>query len=498
MKKIYNSKLQQFIENPKKGLWKMTMPFLLGLTVNSLYMLVDTMFVGKFVSNSKAALDAMGLIFPLMFIVMGLTFGLGSGATTLIAQFIGAKDTKSANSVASHTILIGIILPLIIISIVLILGENIIQLQLNNNTDKDTLVFAKDYFHIMALGTIFMVPAIFFRSILSGEGETLFPMKILGIGTALNIILDPIFIITFNLEVAGAAIATVISHGVVALTFVYFLLFKKISYIKISFRKNAFKFDFKVIKNLFRIGIPASLSFAIMSLGMFANNRILSLADDNASLKLGCNQYISENNCIENHCNWQDDKNDSKCFYKKGGVVGGYQTATRLENLVMIPIIALSSSLVTMIGMFYGLKRYDLIRSIINYSLKWSVLLSLISTFIFFTFSSFLLKIFTNDLKVISEGINFFNVVSFSFPFVAIGMITCRAMQGMNRPTPFLFLTLLRVILIAIPMAWIGVQYYDKNTEWIWWSVLLSSIVAAFASLYWMYKIMRNNETHTT
>ena len=91
-----SSKLKEFIENPRLGLWKMTLPFLIGLTVNSLYMLVDTMFVGKFVSNSSAALDAMGLIFPLMFIVMGLTFGLGSGATTLIAQYIGAKKQKNS------------------------------------------------------------------------------------------------------------------------------------------------------------------------------------------------------------------------------------------------------------------------------------------------------------------------------------------------------------------------------------------------------------------
>ena len=220
-----SSKLKEFIENPRLGLWKMTLPFLIGLTVNSLYMLVDTMFVGKFVSNSSAALDAMGLIFPLMFIVMGLTFGLGSGATTLIAQYIGAKNKKIADNIASHTLLIGIILPIIVVALVLALGENIINLF--DNTDEETLKYANDYFNIMAFGTIFMVLAIFFRSILSGEGETVLPMKILGVGTILNIILDPIFIIVLGLEVAGAAIATVISNGVVAMSFMYFLIFKK-------------------------------------------------------------------------------------------------------------------------------------------------------------------------------------------------------------------------------------------------------------------------------
>ncbi len=496
---LNSSKLQSFIDNPKKGLWKMTMPFLIGLTVNSLYMLVDTMFVGKFVSNSSAALDAMGLIFPLMFIVMGLTFGLGSGATTLIAQFIGAKDKKTADNIASHTLLIGIIFPVIVITLVLTLGDSVIQLF--DNTDEDTLKYATEYFNIMALGTIFMVLAIFFRSILSGEGETVLPMKILGFGTILNIILDPIFIIVLDLEVAGAAIATVISNGMVALSFMYFLIFKKVSYVSISFKKTVFKFDFKIIQNLFRLGIPASLSFAIMSVGIFANNIILNKADENIAEKVNCYQYLENQKCRSNYdCMWTEKsqtKNTEKngiCDYRKGGVIAGFTAASRLENLIMIPIIALSSSLVTMIGMFYGANRHDLIRSTINYGMRWAIQISLIFGAIFFIFSPFLLSIFTNDQKVILEGVKFFNIVSFSLPFVAISMITCRAMQGMNRPNPFLFLTLFRVILFAIPMAWIGVEYFGKQTEWVWWSVLLSSIISALAGLYWMNRIMNYDE----
>ena len=66
-------------------------------------------------------------------------------------------------------------------------------------------------------------------------------------------------------------------------------------------------------------------------------------------------------------------------------------------------------------------------------------------------------------------------------------------MQGMNRPNPFLFLTLFRVIIFAIPMAWIGVEYFNKHTDWVWWAVLLSSIISALAGLFWMYKIMKED-----
>ena len=495
------SKLDSFIKNPKKALWKMTAPFFLGLSVQSIYMLMDTMFVGKFLvrdganesliqSLSQAALDAMGAVFPLMFVIMGLTFGLGSGVTTLIAQYIGKKDKLSADSVASHTVLIGLILPIIITGIVLLLGDFIMGLELRSASDA-TKEYAKQYFQIMAFGSVFMILAIFFRSILSGEGETVLPMKVLGFGTILNIILDPIFIIVFKLEVAGAAYATVISNGVVAISFMYLLIIKKKSYTTISFRKNIFKFDYTIIKKLFKLGLPASLSFAIMSFGMFAQNSILSYSDQNPNSNNNPN-FRYEIEPKTKYADWAENNLDG--VIDEGGVIGGYQTAARVENLFMNLVIALSSSIVTIVGMFYGAKRIDLIRSIINYALKWSIILSIAATIIFFSLSEIILNLFTNDHKTIEEGVNFFNICAFSLPFVAIGMLTCRAMQGMDKPTPFLFITVLRVILIALPMAWIGVKYFDYGVNWVWWSVLGSSIITTLFSLIWMYKIIHQNE----
>ena len=480
------SRLNSFISNPKKALWEMTAPFFLGLSVQSVYMLMDTMFVGKFLvrdgadsemikSLSQAALDAMGAIFPLMFIIMGLTFGLGSGVTTLIAQFIGKKDKKSADSVASHTMILALILPVIITTIVLLLGDIIMNVELRN-ANQITFKYAKEYFYIMAFGSVFMILAIFFRSILSGEGETVLPMKILAFGTILNILLDPIFIIVFKMEVAGAAYATVISNGVVAIIFGYFLIFKNKSYTSISLKKSNFKFDIKIIKKLFQLGLPASLSFAIMSFGMFAQNSILSFSDQNP-------------NSIPIYPYHQDYEQSNS-----GGVIGGYQTAARVENIFMNLVIAISSSIVTIVGMFYGAKRIDLIKYIINYALKWSLFMSIAATATFFIFSESILKIFTDDLKTINEGVNYFYICSFSLPFVAIGMLTCRAMQGLDKPSPFLVITVLRVILISIPMAWVGVRYFNYEVNWVWWSILASSIITSIMSIFWMYKIIKDCE----
>ncbi|SVC02363.1 uncharacterized protein METZ01_LOCUS255217, partial [marine metagenome] len=214
------SRLEEFISNPKKAMWKLALPMTFGMAVQAIYMLADTAFVGRMIGGT--ALAALGYVFPFLFIIMGITFGVGSGATTVIAQFIGAKDKKNADNAAEHTILIGLIIGIIIVFIGFYYGDKLLGMQ---GADSATIHTAMDYFYILVGGSIFMVLPFFFRSILAGVGEMVFPMIILGAGTILNLILDPILIYYYN--IAGAAIATVISQALVTLIFIYFFLFRQ-------------------------------------------------------------------------------------------------------------------------------------------------------------------------------------------------------------------------------------------------------------------------------
>ena len=102
------SRLEEFIENPNKSLWKLSLPMMFGMSVQAIFMMADTAFVGRMIGG--VALASLGYVFPYFFILMGITFGLGSGATTVIAQYIGAKDKNKADNAAVHTIFLGIII----------------------------------------------------------------------------------------------------------------------------------------------------------------------------------------------------------------------------------------------------------------------------------------------------------------------------------------------------------------------------------------------------
>ena len=445
------SRLNEFIDNPQKSLWKLALPMMFGMMVHSIYMLTDTAFIGRWVGGE--ALSALGYVFPYMFIIMGITFGLGAGATAVIAKYIGMKSKEGADSAAGQTLLIGFFISAIILCVTFLFKENIFTIQ---NANADVIQQALSYFRILSMGAVFLIFSMFVRSILSGEGDNLFPMKVLGVGTVLNIILDPILIYHFNKVgrgIEGAAIATVISHVVVCIILIYYLAYKKTSYIDFSIKH--LKFQPKVLKEILAIGVPSSLSMVIMAMGAFIFNIILNSDDAVAAFNIG----------------------------------------SRIEHLFFLPIISISSALVTLVGMFYGANRFDLIEDIIRYGLKRSLLFASFCTIFFFSTSGYLLPFFTDSDSIKNITIQYFTIVCFSYPFVTIGMTSSRIMQGLGSGTPVLIITLVRVILINAPLGLYLTRVLDKPIEYVWYCILFSSFIASFMGLAWMNSIIKKHKS---
>jgi len=441
------NRLNKFIENPKKALFSISIPMMAGMSVQAIYMLIDTAFIGKWVGGS--ALAGLGIIFPPLFIIMGITFGLGSGATTVIAQSIGAKNKEEADNAAEHILILGVILSIIFILIGIIFGDHIIKYQ---GKSPEVIFNASDYFYTMLIGTPFMILSIFFRSILSGEGDTMLPMKILGLGTLINLILDPILIYFYNIK--GAALATVISQVIVFFIFIYVIIFKDHAYITLDLKN--FKYNANIFSRILKIGIPASMSMLIMSIGIFFYNIILSQTAFPVSS------------------------------------IAAYSTAHRIEHLFFIPIISLATSMVTLVGMFYGAKRFDLINEIIHFSIKISVLISVAFGLLFLTASSYIFPLFTNDNDIVNIGVGYFSIFAFAVPFISIAMNCSRAMQGLGKAYPMLVITCLRVIVISCLLANYFIIKLEKPIEYAWYAILLSCIISAIISYIWMLYVKKS------
>ena len=445
------SRLEEFISNPNKALWTLALPMMIGMSVQAIYQIVDMIFVGRLGPDAIAAL-AFNL--PLLFFAIGIIFGLGSGVTAIIAQYIGMKNKKRADNAAEHSILLGISISIIFTLIGWIYGKKLLLLL---GTPTNILNDAFNYFIILVSGIVFMILSVFFRSILSGEGDTKFPMYVMGSGTIMNIILDPILIFGFNMGVSGAAAATIISQAIVCCVFLYAFIIKKYPYI--SFEPRHFKFDSAILYSILQLGLPASFSMVLMSFGSAIFNKIL--------------------------VNFSAD------------TVSAYQIASRVDHLFFMPVISIVSSMVTLVGMFYGAKKLSLVIQIIHYGLKQTILISVAVGIFFYFFAVNIFPIFTDSNSIINYGVEYIKIAVFSYPFIAIGMTSSRIMQGLGYGMPMLFLTLMRVILISVPLSMYYIYIQNESHIYVWYSMVISSIITAMVAYPWMRISLKNRSKQT-
>jgi putative MATE family efflux protein len=434
------SRLDNFIQNPRKAIWTLGLPVMTGMAVQTLYSIVDMLFVARISVNAIAAL-AFNL--PLFWLAMGISFGLGTGVTAVIARFMGAKDHDKAANVAEHGLLLGLIIGMLFSATGFIYGQEILAVL---GTPDDLLDLTLEYFHVIAGGFIFMILGIFLRSIFSGEGDTRTPVKIQVTSTILNIILDPILIFGFDMGVRGAAWATILSMLVGVVMYIRVMLIKKSNLLQLNLRAFTLQLDY--FRDIFRIGVPSSVSMLIMSLGGALFNWILV-------------HYGAE-------------------------VVAGYQIAGRLDQIFFLPIMAIAGSLVTLVGMFYGAQRFDLIVQVIKDGLRYGITIGLGLGALFWIISPYVFKIFTDDPIVNEVAVSVIRTFSPVYWAIAIGMISGRALQGLGTGVPSMIITAIRVALVSGPLAYYFAVVLDKPYVWVWYGSVAAVFVAAGTSIIWL------------
>ena len=442
------SRLNLFLKNPSKALWSLAIPIMFGMGIQTLYNLVDMIFIGRL---GGEAITGIAFNMPLFFLVLGLTMGLGTGVTASIARFIGQDNKKEADNSAEHALFMAVIISVFLSTIGLVFGKEILTLF---GADGEILLLGWEYLHVMCIGMPFMIFSGFFRSILAGEGDMKFPMMVAGLGTVLNIILDPIFIFKleeyggfgFGLGVAGAAMATVISQGIVFFVFIYMLFFKDHSYI--TFRLKDFSFSTDIIWDIIKIGLPASLSMVVMAIGQGVFNKIL--------------------------------------IHFSADTVAAYQVAGRLDMLVFLPIFSIAASLTTLVGMFFGAKEYDALIFTIKYGIMSAFFITILLSIFIFVFAELAVGLFTQDELIISIAANFLRLFAFVYPLISVGITTGRVLQGLGKGLPVLIITIVRVLGVSAPLSVFFIFYMDKPVEWVWYSMMSSTMVAFVIAVSWL------------
>jgi len=261
-----NHRVEKFLKDPKKALYSLTWPIVIGMLVQSLYNIVDTIFVGRLGAEAIAAIT---FSFPLFFLLHALGSGVGIGMSSRISRMLGAKDEKEAENTAIH----GIYMTMAVAGLVFILGLVSMNWIFSLfGATPSVSVLAKEYFQIILIGVFFMFPVFLIHNIFVSQGDTKTPVYIQVIALTINIILDPIFIFVLGYGVKGAAIATTITFFIAMLIGV--VLLRKKSILKIRLHK--FKYSYKTMMDIIKVGFPASIMIIIMSVYVIFINRFMA------------------------------------------------------------------------------------------------------------------------------------------------------------------------------------------------------------------------------
>jgi putative MATE family efflux protein len=435
---MQKNRVDEFLQNPRKALLTLAVPIIAGMSVQIMYNIADTAFVGRLGADAIAALT---FSFPLFFILISVNSGIGVGMGSLISRLLGAKNKDEAENVAMHGLFISIFMAILISVVGILTLDHVFR---GLGASETVVPLAVDFMSIILFAIVFMFVSFIINSIFGAQGDTKTPMKMQMTSLAVNIALDPIFIYVLGFGVKGAAMATLTAFIVSLSIGIYFI--RKKSYLRL--RWGAFKFSPKILKNIFSVGGPATLMMLLISIYTMFINKFMS-------------HYGTD-------------------------YVASFGVVVRLESLATMPVMALSMALVTLVGMFYGAKRFDLLKGIIYYSMKVGILFTSAMGALFFAIPYPFLRIFTPDANILSLGSAYMRINVFTFPLMITTMMVSRVMQGMGFGLPGLVVNLVRVIVVAIPAAYIFVYVLHYGYISIGVAAVLGGIASNIVAFIWL------------
>ena len=426
--------------NPKQALIKMSIPLIISLLITSFYNLIDAAWVSGLGAD---ALAGVGFFTPIFMILVGFGNGLGSGSAFAISKYIGEKNKPKADNASIHSILIDIVISLIITVLLLTIG------------------YATDYGNIILVGSILVILSNALYGIFRGEGDTKRPMYAMIASAVLNMILDPIFIYTFNLGVKGAAVATLISALFVILIMIYWFYIKKDTYLKPVFANFNFRKD--ISTDIVKVGLPASIQ--LLNNAFFAAVFSALLA-----------------------------------FVGSTDSVAVYATGWRIVIIGTTPILAIGTALISVVAANYGAKNYRNIQTAHRYAMKISLVLGIAVMILTNVFAADIASIFASSgssVRIAGELTAFLSWIVIYYPTMAAGVASTYVFQGLGMGITAMFQTIMRETGFTIIFAYILAIVLGFGVWGAWMGIVLGEIVSNNLTMVWadwkIKKLLKNN-----
>ena len=421
-----------------KLMLKFFIPAFIGVFVNALYNIVDRIFIGQGVGSM--ALSGISAIFPVMLIVMGFGMLIGIGAGVLVSINLGKHDQNKAEQVLGSSFL----LMLLVAVVITIIGFSIKGPLLRSfGATAETIGYANDYLDIILAGTVFQVVGFSLNNIIRSEGNAHTAMLSMLISAGTNLVLDPIFIFGFGMGVKGAAYATVIS--MIVLT-VWVLLHFRSSKAVVRLKRENIVFDRVILFEIIAIGMaPFFMQIANSLVQGLLNTKLIAFGGDLA--------------------------------------VGAMGIVNSMATMIVMAIVAINMASQPIISFNYGAKSYQRVKDTLRIAMIAATAIAVFAFVMVETLPEVIVKLFnSSDAGLLDLGKQGLRLGLMALPFVGFQVVAGNFFQSMGKAKIAVILTLLRQVIILIPLIFLLPNYL--GLKGIWLSMPISDFCSAIVVVF--------------
>jgi putative MATE family efflux protein len=421
---------------------KLAWPVVLAFVLQNSYNIVDIYWVGRLGATAIAAVSLAGNFF---YVILAIGQILGSGTVALVAHSFGAGLIDRANSIVKQSLFMATIIAFGVCLTGILFADRIMFFLGGRG---DILMLSTNYLRIVFVGFFFQLLSFSVNYAFRGAGDMIIPMFIMLIATAINLILDPLLILGLwffpRLEVQGAAIATAIAKGASFLVGFIFLL-KGRSRIKLNIREK-WSLERSVVKRIFKVGIPVGISYGLMATSIMVVFGIVAAFSEHALAALGI--------------------------------------GTRIFQFASLPVVGISIATTTLIGQSLGARDPRGANAVSKTALLVSIMIMVLFSLLFITNAGALMKIFTQDIMVIAQGVRFMKIVAAYLLFVGISTSLTGVFRGAGYTLPPMFAGIMKVGLLYLLASILGRSMHLGVTG-VWWAMIIAYLAESVIIFLW-------------
>ena len=433
-------------------LLSMALPMVISMFVNSLYNIIDSIFVAKI---SEDAMNALSLVYPVQNLINSIAVGFGVGINAVIAMFLGAGKTREADKAATQGLFLNVLHGIVLTIIGLMLMPSFLAMF---TKDQTVITMGLQYSTIALSFSTIIMAGISFEKIFQAVGNMVITMISLMTGCIVNIILYPLFIFGIGffpkLGIQGAALATGIGQSS---TLIIYLVVYVLRPIHVKIRKDCLKPEVAYVKRLYAIGIPATLNMALPSFLVSALNAILASFSQTYVVILGVYYKLQ-----------------TFLYLTANGMIQG-----------MRPIMSYN----------YGAKQPARVRKI--YLMTFEIVLGImtVGTIICFAIPQTLMSMFTSNPETLTEGATALRIICVGFIASSVSVVSAGAFEALGKGVQSFMISFLRYVVVIIPVAFVLSRVIGVHG--VWHAFWIAEIITAVISFLLYYRLIGKSGKET-